>query len=147
MNPPIRAWLNRIERFVRVWEEEESHAGESRGIAVELIEHEHHVVEVSVVGDGDESIEVIAAGDLVFEEVIAVTGAVKEAGDFGNHGCEVNSTVDIKKLIGATDVGELIDASGGLDLAAIAAEKFCFVDLHVTELIILYSVVLSLKFA
>ncbi|KAL1339128.1 hypothetical protein AAHE18_U011100 [Arachis hypogaea] len=104
-------------------------------------------MKVSVVGDGDESIEVIAAGDLVFEEVVAVGGAVKKAGDFGNHGCEVNSAVNIKKLIGSIDVGELVVAAAGLDLAAVAAEKLCFADLHVSELSSLYSVVLSLKFA
>ena len=127
-------WLNRVglggsgTRIERVdGEEEESHAGGCSGSAMEMIVLEHHVVEVVVVGDGDEGVETLA-GELVLEEDVAC--GVEEGGELGEHGGELDAAVDVEDLGVAADVGELVVVVAGLDLAAVAAHEFCLVVLH-----------------
>ncbi|XLU69870.1 hypothetical protein S245_028923, partial [Arachis hypogaea] len=71
-----------------VGEEEESHASNFRGSAVELIVLDHHVFEVVIVGDGDKGVEILA-GKLVLEgDVGGGGGGIAEGGKLGKHSGE-----------------------------------------------------------
>ncbi|KAK3425697.1 hypothetical protein EUGRSUZ_F02169 [Eucalyptus grandis] len=82
---------------------------------------QHHVLEVLVVGDGDEGVEVLA-GELVLEAGLGGGGAA-EGGELGHEGGELDAAVDGEDLGLAADVGELVVVGAGLDLAAVAAHE------------------------
>jgi len=102
-------------------EQKEAQACGSRRGAGEAIVLEHHVVEVFVVGDGDESVEVLA-GELVLEEG-GIGGGVGEGGEFGEEGGELDVAVYGEDLGVAGDVGEVVVVGAGLDAAAVAAHE------------------------
>jgi len=79
------------------------------------------VVEVFVVGDGDEGVEVLA-GELVLEEG-GIGGGVGEGGEFGEEGGELDVAVYGEDLGVAGDVGEVVVVGAGLDSAAVAAHE------------------------
>ena len=90
----------------------------------------HHVIEVVVVGDGDEGVEVFA-GKLVLEGEVVVVWGVAEGGEFGEHGGELDGAVDGENFGLAGDVGELVVVGAREDLAAVAAHELGFVVLVV----------------
>ena len=79
------------------------------------------MVEVVVVGDGDEGVEVLP-WELVLEgEVLGVAAA--EGGELGEHGGELDVEINGEDLGLAADVGELVVVAARLDLAAVAAHE------------------------
>jgi len=102
-------------------EQKEAEACGSRRGAGEAIVLEHHVVEVFIVGDGDESVEVLA-GELVLEEG-GIGGGVGEGGESGEEGGELDVAVYGEDLGVAGDVGEVVVVGARLDSAAVAAHE------------------------
>ena len=80
------------------------------------------MVEVVVVGDGDEGVKVLPR-ELVFECKVLRHGAVAEGGEPGEEGGELDVAVDSEDLGVAAHVGELVVVAAGLDLAAVAAHE------------------------
>ena len=79
----------------------------------------HHVIEVVVVGDGDQGVEILA-GELVLKGDLGV-GA--ESGEPGDHGVELDVAVNGEDLGLAADIGELVVVGTRVDLAAVAAHE------------------------
>lgn len=86
----------------------------------------HHVVEIVVVGDGDQSVEIFP-GELVLER--DVVPAV-EGGELGDHGGELDGAIDGEDLGLAADVGDMVVVGTGKDLATIAAHELGLVVLR-----------------
>ncbi|PON32570.1 hypothetical protein PanWU01x14_360100 [Parasponia andersonii] len=105
-------------------EEEQPHPGGLGGGAVEAVILVHHVLEVVVVGDGDQGVEVLPR-ELVLERHVTLG----EGGELGDHGGELDSTVDGEDLGLAADVAELVVVGTGEDLTAIAAHELGLVAL------------------
>ncbi|PON93723.1 LOW QUALITY PROTEIN: hypothetical protein TorRG33x02_104260 [Trema orientale] len=105
-------------------EEEQPHPGGLGGGAVEAVVLVHHVLEVVVVGDGDQGVEVLP-GELVLERHVALA----EGGELGDHGGELDGPVDGEDLGLASDVAELVVVGTGEDLTAIAAHELGLVAL------------------
>ncbi|CAN6542954.1 unnamed protein product [Malus baccata var. baccata] len=100
-------------------------AGAEASGSVAPVVLDHHVVEVLVVGDGDESVEIFA-GELVLETNGIVRG-VAEGGELGDESGELDIAIDCEDFGVTADVGELVVVGAGLDFAAVAAHELDFV--------------------
>lgn len=77
------------------------------------------MVEIFVVGDGDQSFEIFAGELILNGDVVAAV----EGGELGDQGEELDGAIDGEDLGLAADVAEVVVVGTGEDLSAIAAHE------------------------